>query len=100
MTESTPEVPLPTPFRCLTGSAIAGVMAFMMYLLTSKIAISFARTPVSNKSQAAVNISIAVRTLVTGMTALGMSVFGIVSLGLIVLAVKVAFSKDEPGTLT
>ncbi len=97
MTESTPQVPLPTPLRCLTGSAIAGVMAFMMYLLTSKIAISFARTPVSNKSQAAVNISIAVRTLVTGMTALGMSVFGIISLGLIVLAVKIAFSKDEPG---
>jgi hypothetical protein len=29
-----------------------------------------------------------------------MSVFGIVSLGLIALAVKVAFSKDEPGTST
>jgi Protein of unknown function (DUF3082) len=100
MTESTPEVPLPSSLRCLTGSAIAGIMAFMMYLLTSKIAASFARTPVSGKSQAAVNISIAVRTLVTGMTALGMSVFGIVSLGLIALAVKVAFSKDEPGTST
>ncbi len=93
MTES---APLPTPLRCLTGSAIAGTMAFLMYLLTSKIATSFARTPVSNKSQAAVNISVAVRTLVTGMTALGMSVFGIISLGLIVLAVKVAFGKDEP----
>jgi Protein of unknown function (DUF3082) len=100
MPEEIPEITLPSPLRCLSGSAIAGVMAFMMYLLTSKIAVSFARTPVSGKSQAAVNISIAVRTLVTGMTALGMSVFGIVSLGLIVLAVKVAFSKDEPGTST
>jgi hypothetical protein len=98
MPEETAELPLPSPLRCLTGSAIAGAMAFMMYLLTSKIAVSFARTPVSGKSQAAVNISVAVRTLVTGMTALGMSVFGIVSLGLIALAVKVALSKNEPGT--
>lgn len=98
MPEETTELPLPSPLRCLTGSAIAGIMAFLMYLLTSKIAVSFARTPVSGKSQAAVNISVAVRTLVTGMTALGMSVFGIVSLGLIVLAVKVAFSNNEPGT--
>jgi hypothetical protein len=98
MPEETTELPLPSPLRCLTGSAIAGIMAFLMYLLTSKIAVSFARTPVGGKSQAAVNISVAVRTLVTGMTALGMSVFGIVSLGLIILAVKVAFSKNEPGT--
>jgi hypothetical protein len=98
MPAETPELPLPSPLRCLSGSAIAGVMAFMMYLLTSKIAVSFAHTPVSGKSQAALNISIAVRTLVTGMMALGMSVFGIVSLGLIVLAVKVAFTKTEPGT--
>jgi Protein of unknown function (DUF3082) len=98
MPAETPIPPLPSPLRCLSGSAIAGVMAFMMYLLTSKIAVSFARTPVSGKSQAAANIAVAVRTLVTGMTALGTSVFGIVSLGLIVLAVKVAFSKNEPGT--
>jgi Protein of unknown function (DUF3082) len=86
--------------RCLSGAAIAGVMTTMMYWLTSKIALSFAHTPVTGTSQAAANISVAVRTLVTGMTALGTGVFGIVTLGLIVLAVQVAFSKNESGTST
>jgi Protein of unknown function (DUF3082) len=101
MPETTPNPPLPTPMRCLSGAAIAGVMTTMMYWLTSKIALSFAHTPVTGTSQAAANISVAVRTLVTGMTALGTGVFGIVTLGLIVLAVQVAFSKkNESGTPT
>jgi hypothetical protein len=102
MTEETPletlEPPLPSPLRCLSGAAIAGVMTLMLYWLTSKIATSFAHTPVTGTSAAAANISVAVRTLVTGMTALGTGVFGIVSLGLIVLAVKVALTKNQPGT--
>jgi hypothetical protein len=102
MTEETPpptlEPPLPSPMRCLSGAAIAGVMALMLYWLTVKIATSFANTPVPGNSQAAANISVAIRTLVTGMTALGTGVFGIVSLGLIVLAVKVALTKKQPGT--
>jgi Protein of unknown function (DUF3082) len=101
MPETTPNPPLPTPMRSLSGAAIAGVMTTMMYWLTSKIALSFAHTPVTGTSQAAANISVAVRTLVTGMTALGTGVFGIVTLGLIVLAVQVAFSKkNESGTPT
>ncbi len=101
MPEPTSNPPLPSPMRCLSGAAIAGVMTTMMYWLTSKIALSFAHTPVTGTSQAAANISVAVRTLVTGMTALGTGVFGIVTLGLIVLAVQVAFSKkNESGTST
>jgi Protein of unknown function (DUF3082) len=100
MTEETAPANLkePTPLRCLSGSAIAGAMTYMLYLLTSKIATSFAHTPLNGTSQAAANISVAVRTLVTGMTALGTGVFGIVSLGLILLAAKVAFTKKQPGT--
>jgi choline-glycine betaine transporter len=95
MTLETPKESLPSPLRCLTGSAIAGVMAYMMYWMANKIAISFASKPITGKTDAAVNIAVAVRTLLVGMTSLGTAVFTIVSVGLILLAIKVAFNPTS-----
>lgn len=96
MTETTPpETTLPSPLRCLTGSLIAGAMSIAMYTMTSKIATTFATKPMIQKTNMAVNIATAVRTLVVGSTALGAAVFGIISIGLIALAIQVAFSKPR-----
>lgn len=92
MTSETPTPSLPSPLRCLSGSAIAGVMAYMMYWMANKIAISFAAKPVAGKTDAAINIAVALRTLLVGMTCLGTAVFTIVCVGLIILAIKVALN--------
>jgi Protein of unknown function (DUF3082) len=96
MTQITPPEPtLPTPLRCLTGSLIAGAMSIALYAMTSKIAITFATKPMVQKTTMANNIAAAVRTLVVGSTALGAAVFGIIAIGLIGLAIQVAFSKPQ-----
>ncbi len=93
-----PETNLPTPLRCLTGSLIAGAMSIAMYALTSKIATTFATKPMIQKTNMAVNIATALRTLVVGSTALGAAVFGIIAIGLIGLAIQVAFSDQKSTT--
>jgi hypothetical protein len=91
-----PQPTLPTPLSCLTGSIIAGVMSFALYTMTSNIATTFATKPMGHKTTMAINIATAVRTLVVGSTALGAAVFGIIAVGLVGLAVQVAFSKKAP----
>jgi hypothetical protein len=96
MTQATPpETTLPSPLRCLTGALIAGTMSIAMYVMTSKIATTFATRPMIQKTNMANNIAAAVRTLVVGSTALGAAVFGIVALGLFALAIQVLFSKPR-----
>jgi Protein of unknown function (DUF3082) len=99
LTMNTPaETTLPTPLRCLTGSLIAGSMSIAMYTLTSKIATTFATKPMIQKTNMAVNIATALRTLVVGSTALGAAVFGIIAIGLIGLAIQVALSNQKSTT--
>jgi site-specific recombinase len=95
MTQTTPSQPLPSPLRCLTGSLIAGMMSLALYTMTSKIATTFATKPMIQKTTMANNIAAAVRTLVVGSTALGAAVFGIIAIGLIGLALQVAFTKPK-----
>ena len=96
MTQTTPpERSLPSPLSCLTGALIAGTMSIGLYTMTSKIATTFATNPMIQKTNMANNIAAAVRTLVVGSTALGAAVFGIISVGLVGLALQVAFSKKQ-----
>jgi hypothetical protein len=96
MTQTTPpEAILPSPLKCLTGALIAGTMSIALYTMTSKIATTFATKPMVQKTNMAVNIATAVRTLVVGSTALGTAIFGIIAIGLIGLAIQVAFSKPR-----
>lgn len=80
--------PTLTPLRCLTGAVIAGTMATGLYFLTVSIAESFAKSPIPTTNQTAINISIAVRTLVVGVSTMATAVFGIIGLGLILLAIQ------------
>lgn len=95
MTQATPPKPLPSPLNCLTGSLIAGIMSIGMYNVTVRIATTFAAHPMVQKTTMAVNIASALKTLVVGATALGTGIFGIISLGLIGLAIQVTFGKKQ-----
>jgi hypothetical protein len=83
----------PTPLRCFTGSLMAGTFSLLAYRLTISIATTFASKPVVSTNPAVTNISAAVRTLVTGMVALGAGVFGLAALGLAALGIQLLLQR-------
>jgi hypothetical protein len=91
------EVP-PTPFRCFVGATISSGMGFALYKLMISIATTFALKPIHSDNPMAVNIGSAVRTLVVGIVALGMGIFGLVATGLFALGIQLViqgFIKKE-----
>ena len=81
----------PTPLRCFMGALGAATLSLLTYQLTLAIAATFASKPLTSTNQIAIGISAAVRTLVTGMTALGTGVFGVAALGLAALGIQLIF---------
>jgi hypothetical protein len=84
---------LPDPWRCLSGALISGGFAIALYFLTSSIAQTFADKPLSSTNRTAIQISIAVRTLVVGMSTLATAVFGIIGLGLVGVTIYVSVQQ-------
>ncbi|MGB7414099.1 MAG: DUF3082 domain-containing protein [Thermosynechococcaceae cyanobacterium] len=82
-----------SPLQCVTGSMIAGILAMLLYRLTRSIAVSFAAHPLSVSNQTAVSISVAVRTLVVGMSTLATAIFAFAALGLLGLAVQLVWQR-------
>ncbi|HEY9874458.1 MAG TPA: DUF3082 domain-containing protein [Candidatus Obscuribacterales bacterium] len=90
---------LTSPLRCLTGALIAGGLTFALYSLTASIAQTFAAKPIASNSTFAINIAVAVRTLVVGVSALGTGVFGLVAVGLVALAIQISIQRlTKPST--
>ncbi|WP_353929664.1 DUF3082 domain-containing protein [Okeanomitos corallinicola TIOX110] len=83
----------PTPLRCITGAVMSGGFAFAMYSLMIAIATTFANKPIHSDNQVVINIGSAVRTLVVGVVALGTGIFGIVTLGLLALAIQLLIQQ-------
>jgi hypothetical protein len=83
----------PSPLRCITGAVMSGGFTFAAYSLMIAIATTFANKPLHSDNQMVVNIGSAVRTLVVGVVALGMGIFGIVTLGLLALAIQLVFQQ-------
>jgi hypothetical protein len=81
------------PLKCLLGALIASAFTYGLYRLTSAIALSFASKPLQSSSSTAMTISVAVRTLVVGLAALGTGIFGIACLGLLALAVQLTLQR-------
>jgi Protein of unknown function (DUF3082) len=81
------EAPLPTFLNCITGASISGTIAVALYFLTSSIAQTFANKPLASANPTAINISIAVRTLVVGLSTLATSIFGVIALGLVIVSI-------------
>lgn len=82
-----------SPWRCLMGSAIATAMSVGCYFLTSSIGQSFANKPIQSHNITVIKITVAVRTLVVGISTLATSIFGLIALGLIALAVQLSIQK-------
>lgn len=99
-TPKTPQVTT-TPLRCLTGAVISGGLGFLLYRLTMSIALTYATKPIVSDNAFALRIASAVRTLVTGVTALAAALFAVAALGLTTLAIQLiiqGFKKPEDST--
>lgn len=83
----------PTPLRCLVGALISGALGTALYFLTVSIHSTFANKPLPSTNALAIKISIAVRTLVVGMSALGTTIFWMATLGLIALAIQLVIKQ-------
>lgn len=84
---------LPGPLRCLIAALISATITIGCYVLTSSIAQTFANKPLPTSNITAVNIAIAVRTLVVGISTLATTIFGIVAIGLVALAIQVSIQR-------
>ena len=90
--------PLPqvTPVKCLVGSGISAGLAVLLYELTSSIALTFARKPITATQQWTIQLASAVRTLVVGMSSLATGLFALTTVGLILLAIQLWVKKMKP----
>lgn len=93
MNEAESSNPKVTPWRCLLGATVSGTIAVAIYWLMRAIATALTNHPITFTNPIAINLAIAVRTLIVGLTALGAGVFGFVALGLILLALQLIIQK-------
>ncbi len=91
------EATMPNPLSCFGGSIVAGGITFVLYNMTSAIALSFARKIIHTDNITTQRIAAAVRTLVVGLSALGTGIFGLAALGLLGLGIQL-FLKGKDGS--
>jgi hypothetical protein len=80
---------LPGVWQCLGGSVVSGAIAVGFYRLTLAIAQYFVARAPHTDNITILNISVALRTFIVGLSALGTGIFGLVSLGLLGLGMQV-----------
>ena len=97
-TSNTSNKALPGPLRCFSGAIVAGLLAIALYTLTASIAQTFAAKPIQSDNFTVVNITVAVRTLVVGTSALATGIFGLIAVGLAALAIQVLFNPAAKPT--
>lgn len=84
---------LPGPLRCFSGAVVSSAIAIALYFLTSSIAQTFASKPIQSDNMTVIKITIAVRTLVVGMSTLATCIFGLIAIGLLALGIQVAIQR-------
>lgn len=92
--------PLPTPLRSFLGAVIASGLAIALYRVTGSISQSFAQKPLHSDNALVVKITIAVRTLVVGLSTLATFMFAIVAVALVALAIQATIQqlKQRPSS--
>lgn len=93
MSEIEPQSQKVTPWKCLVGASISGGLAIACFYMMHSVATVFATKPITFTNPISINLAIAVRTLVVGITALATGIFGIVAIGLILLAMQLIIQK-------
>jgi hypothetical protein len=84
-----------TPIRCFTGGAISGGLGFGAYLLSKAIILTYTTMPINFHNQLAVRIATTVRTLVMGLTVMATFLFGMVTVGLVALGIKLIIDNRK-----
>ena len=84
---------LPSLLNCLTGALISGGFAIALYFLTSSIAQTFTNKPLASTNPTAISISVAVRTLVVGLSTLATAVFSVIAAGLVAVTIYVCVQR-------
>jgi hypothetical protein len=82
-----------TPLKCLMASLVSSGLAVAIYSLMSAIIQTYADKPAVADNEFVLRITVAVRTLVIGIAALGTGVFGFVAIGLFLLGLQVTFKS-------
>lgn len=96
MSEAPPEStekPSVSALRCWLGAIVAGLLTIPLYRLTQAISDSFAAHPLTAANQTAISLSIAVRTLVVGLSTLATAIFAIAALGLLGLGIQLTWQQ-------
>jgi hypothetical protein len=83
---------LPSIGRCAIGAAISGAMAYGAYILSLRFVAAFSK-PLAMDDRVALNIAVAVRTLIVGIAFLATGICTIVAVGLVILAIYVAIDR-------
>ncbi len=96
---TTTKTTLPTPLRSFLGALIASGMAIALYRVTNSISQNFAHHTLHSDNALVVKITIAVRTLVVGLSTLATFIFAIVAVALIALAIQATIQQfNQPPT--
>ncbi|KAL6640173.1 hypothetical protein ACP70R_022022 [Stipagrostis hirtigluma subsp. patula] len=82
----------PSPVQALLGGIAAGVIALILYKFTTTIEASLNRQTISD-SFSVRQITITIRTIITGVCYLATSVFGINGVGLILYSLQLTFAS-------
>ncbi|MEN9207320.1 MAG: DUF3082 domain-containing protein [Gloeomargarita sp. GMQP_bins_120] len=92
MTETQPPL---TPGRCLAGAAISGGLGLAIWGLTRAIVLALTAHPVPSQNPLVLRLASVVRTVLVGGGTLAVVVFGVFTVGLLILAVQVAVSPPD-----
>ncbi|PZU95858.1 MAG: DUF3082 domain-containing protein [Pseudanabaena sp.] len=92
MTEQAQVTP-PSPFKNLTGAAIAATLATALYAFTNMVASKLAATPLQTSNTLANRIANIVRTVLLAIGSGATMIFAIIALGLVLLTIKQVFSS-------
>lgn len=91
MSDETPEIKpeeeLPSPLRCLYGTAVSGTMAIAAYFVTHKVIMNFAAHPPTGNNFA-LRIAVTVRTLIVGISTMATGLFSLIAISLFLLGIK------------
>jgi hypothetical protein len=88
----------PSISHCIIGAIVAAIMAIASFFLNSSIAQNFADRPIHSPNYLVVNITVAVRTLIIGISTLATGVFSLIALGLLALAIQVTIQQFNQKT--
>lgn len=89
----TPTDAPPSPFKNLTGAAIAATLATGLYAFTNMVAHKLATAPLQTTNTLANRLATLVRTLLLAIGSGATMIFAVIALGLVLLTLKQIFTS-------